>query len=106
VKNITRSPYVIKFITDPIKNELDRFPIPPGFEFNRFPVPPGFEFKLRFPFKNFEYSKNKSKFRKKNYWAVPIDDEQNYFYLPSYAQDENGDEVKGTQGAVLKLITQ
>ena len=51
-------------------------------------------------------SKNKAKFMKKNYWAVPIDAEQNYFYLPSYAEDENGDQVKGTQGAVLKLITQ
>jgi len=105
-KNISKSPYSIKFVNDPIKNELNQSPVPPGFEYNRFPVPPGFEFKLRFPFKNFEYSKNKAKFRRKNYWAVPIDAEQNYFYLPSYAQDENGDQVKGTQGAVLKLITQ
>ena len=104
-KNISKSPYTIKFVNDPIKNELDKSPVPTGFEFNRFPVPPGFEFKLKFPFKNFEYSKNKAKFMKKNYWAVPIDDEQNYFYLPFYAEDENGVQVKGTHGAVLKLIT-
>ena len=94
-KNISKGSYTIKFINDPIKNELDRFAIPSGFEF-----------KLRFPLKNFEYSKSKAKFRKKNYWAFPIDAEQNYFYLNDDVEDENGDRVKGTEGAVLKLITQ
>ena len=43
---------------------------------------------------------------KQNYWAAPIDAEQNYFYLGGDVNDENGDTIKGTRGSILKLITQ
>ena len=48
----------------------------------------------------------RKKFIKQNFWAKPIDAEQNYFYIGSDVNDENGREIKGTKGSVLKLITQ
>ncbi len=92
-KGKTRS--TIKLINDTIQNKVGPFSVPPGLEFI-----------LRYPFITLEYSKRKNKFIKDNFFAAPIDEGQNYFYLGSDVVDENGKTIKGTKGSVLKLITQ
>lgn len=95
LKNKGRSNYAIKFINDTILNKVGQFIVPPGLEFI-----------LKYPLTTLEYSRRKERFRKQNYWATPIDSEQNYFYLGSDVEDENGKTIKGTRGTILKLITQ
>ena len=90
-----RARNTIKFINDTIQNKVGPFSVPPGLEFI-----------LKYPFITLEYSKRKGKFVKDNYFASPIDAEQNYFYLGSDVVDENGKTIKGTRGSVLKLIAQ
>lgn len=89
-----KSKTTIKFINDTIQNKVGEFSVPPGLEFI-----------LKYPITTLEYSKRK-KFIKQNFWAKPIDAEQNYFYIGSDVDDENGREIKGTKGTVLKLIIQ
>ena len=89
-----KSKTTIRFINDTIQNKIGEFSVPPGLEFI-----------LKYPITTLEYSKRK-KFIKQNFWAKPIDAEQNYFYIGSDVDDENGKEIKGTKGSVLKLITQ
>jgi len=95
LKNKSRGQYVVKFINDTIQNKVGSFSVPSGLEFI-----------LRYPLTTLQYSKRKAKFIKQNYWAFPIDAEQNYFYLQSDVEDENGKEIKGTKGSILKLITE
>jgi len=85
----------VKFINDTIQNKVGPFSVPPGLEFI-----------LKYPFITLEYSKRKERFMKQNFWATPIDAEQNYFYLGGDVNDENGKTIKGTRGSILKLITQ
>ena len=90
-----KSKTTIKFINDTIQNKVGPFSVPPGLEFI-----------LKYPLITLEYSRRKERFMKQNYWASPIDAEQNYFYLGSDVNDENGNTIKGTRGSILKLITQ
>ena len=90
-----KSKNTIKFINDTIQNKVGPFSVPPGLEFI-----------LRYPFITLEYSRKKGKFIRDNYYATPIDEGQNYFYLGSDVVDENGNSIKGTRGSILKLVTQ
>lgn len=95
LKNKTRRPYVIKFINDTVQNKVGPFATPPGLEFI-----------LRYPLITLEYSKRKEKFIKNNYLAFPIDADKNYFYLSGDIKNENGQDIKGVKGSILKLITE
>jgi hypothetical protein len=95
LKNKNKSRYAVKFINDTIQNKVGQFSVPPGLEFI-----------LKYPLTKLQYSKRKERFMKKNFWATPIDSEQNYFYLSNDVEDENGKTIKGTKGTILKLITE
>lgn len=95
LRNKNKSRYSVKFINDTIQNKVGQFSVPPGLEFI-----------LKYPLTKLQYSKRKERFMKKNFWATPIDPEQNYFYLSNDVEDENGKTIKGTKGTILKLITE